>query len=596
MASNLKDYLAYYIECESPGYAVLITGEWGTGKTFQVKQALAEEERYYVSLYGLQTVDEVHSAVLAEMDPALAKVREIVDGIGNTAKDAGGLLSLGAIVPKITNAIVRKEVKADRILIFDDLERSGLDLDDRLGVINLYVEHHGCRVVAIAHDEILVDGFQRTKEKLFGHTIKIKPQVNEAFSEFCSSLQESEKLEFLETHRAEIIGLFISSRVNSLRILRHTLQDLGRLHDILENDHLKNSAAMTELVGLFSALNMEVRAGNLSEDDLRNRSESSYEYEFQRHSQPNGEVEKPKLVVAGEKYATIDLRNNLLQDSLLIQMLIEGRYIQERIRESLNSSPHFIKIQEASPWTLVINFDELEDEIVEDALSKMLKQFEDREVSDPGEMLHIFSLRLMLTEREGENGDILDVANDCKKYINDLLSKNRLPPMKADLHLENDLATSHYGYQYWVTDATREQFTDIKNHLSASMEQAMKNQFPEITPELIKFVKTDGKAFLQQVCFTNSGDNPYAQIPILSHIPAEEFVTAWLGSPKENWRGVARALQKRYETDGLNRELSSEKEWVRQVVGLLEGEANKADGFKALRIERIIPGSLRNLD
>ena len=38
MTTQLEHFLNYYKKTESPGYAVLVTGEWGTGKTFQVQQ------------------------------------------------------------------------------------------------------------------------------------------------------------------------------------------------------------------------------------------------------------------------------------------------------------------------------------------------------------------------------------------------------------------------------------------------------------------------------------------------------------------------------------------------------------------------------
>lgn len=37
----LESYLAYYEARHKPGYAVLVTGAWGVGKTFQVQKALA---------------------------------------------------------------------------------------------------------------------------------------------------------------------------------------------------------------------------------------------------------------------------------------------------------------------------------------------------------------------------------------------------------------------------------------------------------------------------------------------------------------------------------------------------------------------------
>ncbi|WP_420169959.1 P-loop NTPase fold protein, partial [Morganella morganii] len=38
MNSNLKNYLDYYTKLENPGYALLITGGWGSGKTYQINK------------------------------------------------------------------------------------------------------------------------------------------------------------------------------------------------------------------------------------------------------------------------------------------------------------------------------------------------------------------------------------------------------------------------------------------------------------------------------------------------------------------------------------------------------------------------------
>lgn len=595
MASHLKEYLDYYKTRESPGYAVLVTGEWGTGKTFQVKQALAEEEQYYVSLFGLQTAEDVHSAVIAVTDPTLAKVRAVVDRVGDTAKDMGGPFALGGLIPGVMNRLVRHVVETDRTLIFDDLERCGLELQDRLGVINTYVEHHGFRVVVIAHDEELVDKFKDTKEKLFGQTIKVEPHVDEAFDDFCSQLLTPEKQEYLNNHRAEIMGIFEASKVKSLRILRHVIEDLGRLHEMLDDDHLRNTAAMAELVGLFSALNMEVRSSRpLLEEDLNDRQKLQHRHELLRISADDGKPEKHKLLVADEKYATVDLTSNLLQDTPIIQMLIEGRYDQGLVRASLNNSVYFLKPEDVPPWKVVINFDELEDDVVASALVQMQKQFDNHEVTDSGEMLHIFSLRIMMADKGAIDDNIPTIVEDCKAYIDYLLAANQLPPRETDWRWKEHFDSGGYGY--WVSDANRDQFNEILHHLVKAREQALENLFPEITAQLINFMKTDGRAFLEQVCFTNKGENIYALIPVLSHISPEAFVGVWMEAPKENWKQIYYALKGRYEGNRLNDELKSEKEWIQQVIKLLDEEVEKADGLQALRIERAIPDVLRASD
>ncbi|WP_417358952.1 MULTISPECIES: P-loop NTPase fold protein [Gammaproteobacteria] len=90
--THLADYLSYYQALEAPSYAVLVTGEWGTGKTYQVKHLIPEAERYYVSLFGVQTVEQIHAEVLAAASPKLAKATALIEKTSGTVAEIGGLL------------------------------------------------------------------------------------------------------------------------------------------------------------------------------------------------------------------------------------------------------------------------------------------------------------------------------------------------------------------------------------------------------------------------------------------------------------------------------------------------------------------------
>ena len=52
----------------------------------------------------------------------------------------------------------------------------------------------------------------------------------------------------------------------------------------------------------------------------------------------------------------------------------------------------------------------------------MQHQFDKYEVTDSGEMLHIFSLRMLMAEKKIINEDVETVAEACKTYIDDLLT------------------------------------------------------------------------------------------------------------------------------------------------------------------------------
>lgn len=596
MPTHLEDYLAYYKKCDFPGYAVLVTGEWGTGKTYQVKDALAENEIYYVSLFGLQSADEAHSAVLAAMDPTLSEAKNIISHLGKTAREMGGIFALGGLIPRVMNNSLLKKVATDRTLVFDDLERSGINLRDTLGVINMYVEHYGCRVVVIAHDEKLVVRFHNEKEKIFGQTIKIEPNIAKAYSNFCSALRIREECNFLNRYKTDIVSLFEVSGVKSLRVLRHLIEDLARLYKTLDDRHVANDGAMAELVSLFSVLNMEVRGGELFEQDLIGRSQFRGRYEQKRHAKNGAKPDKPKFLVADEKYTSVDLSSNLLQDEAIVRMLIKGQYDKQIIHKSLNNSAYFIQPQDTPPWKVFLRFDELEDDVVQRAVEQMQDQFDNRTITVSGEMLHVFSLRLLMSEEGILNDDLPTVVKTCKAYVDDLLAKKQLPPRETNWRWSHSFDTGYEGYTYWISDATRAYFNEILDHLIASREKALEEQFPAIKQDLMRLIQTDGPAFFEQVCNTHKGNNPYALVPILRHIPPKEFVDAWMATPKQNWPWVYRALRERYRGPQSVNELKSETEWVQQIVDLLDEEAGKVRGFRALRLKRAVPPELRALN
>ena len=67
-----------------------------------------------------------------------------------------------------------------------------------------------------------------------------------------------------------------------------------------------------------------------------------------------------------------------------------------------------------------------------------------------------------------------------------------------------------YGHGYWVTDEYKSEFKEVYQHLTSAREKALEAEFPKLAPELLKIVETDGQHFLEQICHTAKGNNPYA--------------------------------------------------------------------------------------
>jgi hypothetical protein len=236
---------------------------------------------------------------------------------------------------------------------------------------------------------------------------------------------------------------------------------------------------------------------------------------------------------------------------------------------------------------VVGGFDRLDDAVVDEALEKMLKQFGDRQVTDSGEMLHIFSLLMMLSSKGVIQKDVMDLAKECKAYIDDLLTADRLPPRELDSEWFERFEESAYGVQYWVTPDYAEEFGNVFKHLLAAREQSLRTLYPKMAVELLETLATSGTAFFELLCRSPTGDSRFASVPILSFIDPGQFVAEWLRSPKEEWRSVARALRERHKGASRNIELGPEKAWIETVLGLMAAEAKKLSGLARVRLERV---------
>ena len=77
MNKHVEQYLNYFLGLPvSPNYAVMVTGQWGAGKTRLVKKICesnsANLKVYYISLYGLSSTKQVDDLVFACLHPVLS--------------------------------------------------------------------------------------------------------------------------------------------------------------------------------------------------------------------------------------------------------------------------------------------------------------------------------------------------------------------------------------------------------------------------------------------------------------------------------------------------------------------------------------------
>ncbi|MEH5669738.1 hypothetical protein [Enterobacter cloacae] len=594
---SLHEYLNYYIKQNEPSYAVLITGDWGIGKTYQVMNALPREQVCYISLFGMNSTSEIYANVFAEMYPK----RNFIKRSAATVKDSTAewndiTFGAGSIISSLADALIKEKVDGSKIIVFDDLERCSIKLKDILGAINKYTEHHKCRVIVIAHDSEVESEFITTKEKIIGHTIKITPQINQAANTFFS---ETTKLKHFSHINSFIISAFKKSQCQSLRILRHVIKDCERLISCLSYSQISNNDAMQEVFNTFSTLNIEFRLGNILAGELINLEDEFTNHSYslptlnENNAKDEGETTKSeRLKKLFSSYSQEVFFGGTFNSELIHSMLVDGVYPKKSIKEKIQQSRYFKDRAKAElpAWLKIQSFDYLDDNTVDSSVTEMLKQFKNREVTETGSMLHMFHLMFLMSYINVIDKCFDEVLDDCKKYLDDLVENNELPYENSNKTLySNHLESSAHGHGFWLYDVYRQHIIEIRNYIKTKQKEALINNYPEFSKEIMHALNHDINEFKLLLIGEGSSLGKYSRIDVLSTIPHEDFVISWLCNPYHEWDKIRNILINRYSNGIAKNILAGEKEWLRAIIVTIKIEAMKLKGFERLRIERLIP-------
>ena len=170
---DLIESILDYVRSDYTDYAIMINGEWGSGKTYfwnnQVKKKInslkLNGKRYttiYMSLYGISNLEEISKKIFMEtsqlMDRNLRKYMEAngqntIPEYAKTGIDMANFFGAAANGNKINYAEFFST--DDKVLCFDDLERANVDVIDILGYINNFVEHDHIKTIIICNEKEL---------------------------------------------------------------------------------------------------------------------------------------------------------------------------------------------------------------------------------------------------------------------------------------------------------------------------------------------------------------------------------------------------------------------------------------------------------
>jgi hypothetical protein len=253
-----------YLKNENTDYAILITGNWGIGKSFYIKKDIAKRDKnenieegnnyrqIYVSLYGISKITEIDERIFYEVYSFLneihkhKKISEISKIIINVLGSIKGIKASDMSI-SFNKFIDYKKY----ILFFDDIERINISPIVLLGYINNFVENDRMKVILIGNENrlnILSDSdlkkYKEIKEKTIRKTIEFKQCTTSVIKDIIKKYEKGTKeyYEYLISKENDIIKHFRIRSYYNLRIFIQSLEEFKAIFKIIKveltNKHL----------------------------------------------------------------------------------------------------------------------------------------------------------------------------------------------------------------------------------------------------------------------------------------------------------------------------------------------------------------------
>lgn len=431
MNKHIEKYLDLYLEREDVEYATLLTGEWGCGKTFFIKNYIekkSNDNRYnfiYVSLFGLKDISSVNDAIFEELHPILShKSIKFAGGIlksainfgfkfdliGDTNQETTAKIDLSKLINPFKNDTNNYN---NLIFIFDDLERTLIPITEILGFINSICENRNVKTIIIANEEELneIDKnkkiYKKFKEKVIGKSFTIRNDNEEYWKSFKKSYHS--KLKKYEVIINIIKSAFEEFGNRNYRNLIQTTEDYIDFIKEIDSSYLDNDEFIVNLSLQFYILSLEYKKQHNIESVLKSLKESKPEYYYR-----------------------------LLFDKIIWEMIITSQYNSyNKLNELISSFPQF-NIKEEESWRKLWHYKESSKDDFYSNLEDVKTKFISLEYKDIAIIIHVIGMLIFFIKNKLCNDiSIEKIKETINDYIKEYKDISQIQNLDYNFHFNN---------------------------------------------------------------------------------------------------------------------------------------------------------------
>ncbi len=261
--NEYNSYIKNYLENDKTQSAIMLTAPWGTGKSYYIRNDLSrflEENKLsyaIVSAYGLSSIADINKELFLEIK--FQKTKRQCKWLATFGKTiATGAVGIGkTLLKNIAHIDIDFDLSEpnykklydlvnlkDKLIIFEDIERSSVDIIEFLGYVNSLVEQDGVKVLLVANEQEFLKttgsdsqlSNQRDKNKEPSYTprsIEYLRKKEKTISD--TIIYETDKKEALRS----IIKLFFADNLSETLITEENIVDIINVMSVVKSDNLR---------------------------------------------------------------------------------------------------------------------------------------------------------------------------------------------------------------------------------------------------------------------------------------------------------------------------------------------------------------------
>ncbi|EJE4504318.1 hypothetical protein M3S16_004915 [Escherichia coli] len=563
--NHIIDNLNYYLNTNTPEYAFMITGGWGAGKTHFIESFIKEYNKnaidnqsgnkiIKISLFGFKTTSSIDEMIFQSLHPLLGhrytklagnilkgalKLGCKIDINGDSKSDVDINASLDKI--KFSEIFSTNTDTGQIIIALDDLERTDIPLKEILGYVNYLVEISKVKVILIANEKILHEKdkssedktkgvYSKFKEKVIGKTFQIKHNIDNVLDSF---INESE-CEPLKRHRDVIKNIYIRSDDTNLRKIKQSILDFGYIANYIDEEQLKNDEYSSLLIRVFFALSLEIKSGELSEDELRKN-------EPFKNKKTNSDGSNNVFYKYDISY------RNLYVGDLWADILFKGD--ASNLKSATDELVYFKrqKNNEHPLWFKLWNFSTLNEEQFISLTNQLVLEFDSLQEEEHQVYLHKLALIIYFSKNALISKGIDEINNTVYEYIKTYKDGWAILDNRSN---EDIVFGNNTGYSYY--NDSDEDFRKLFNLLRSerkSISDKLKHQAEIIRAnEIFTYLSQGNKDELINILYTENQFEPF-----FNKLNAEDLMKVLLQSSNHITSYFNHIIEERYTSrDTLN--------------------------------------------